>query len=338
MRYIDITSKESGSLEKAQQNHKSSSQKTISRLRKKYCSGTCLKFVYLACATLVSASIIIECILAHLIITPYVSESVFESGVCFLYYTATGKRVKCENKCSKDRSSFPCANVQVIYIPAPQIQEEHVPKVVEALRYRNPIVREYLEVREARLLYLYDYFSTYAAYKSDKCSTSPCNRREADNAETVDQYLRELHATGLLPCYARPLRKEMFSFELQQRERQLNTSNNAQSPEEFHILPKDNEQTFLPLLTIDWLREGKNLSAAELAASNRLLHMPPPPPTFGRGELNAAALMHRLYPDTLLFHSLFWPLAIIICGLLLIGLAYSVDGCKVWQADMTVIA
>ncbi|VDN99727.1 unnamed protein product [Rodentolepis nana] len=338
MGYTDTTSKESGSFEKPQQNHKSASQKTLSKLRKKYCSGTCLKFVYLACATLVSASIIIECILAHLVITPYVSESVFESGVCFLYYTTTGKRVKCENKCSKDRSSFPCANVQVIYIPAPQVQEDQVPKVVKALRYRNPGVREYLKVREARLLYLYDYFSTYAAYKSDRCSTSPCNRREADNAETVDQYLRELHATGIMPCFARPLRKATFSHELQLLKRGFNDSNNAYSSKGVHSLSEDNEQTFLPLLTIDWLREGKNLSATELAASNRLLHTPPSPPTFGGGELNAAALMHRLYPDALLFHSLFWPLTIIICGLLLIALAYSIDGCKVWQADIAVIA
>lgn len=172
MGYTDTFSKDSGSFEKSQTNYKASSNshKTISRIRKKCCSGTCLKFVYLACATLVSASVIIECILAHLVITPYVSESVFESGVCFIYRTVTGRRVKCENKCSKDRSAFPCAMVQVIYIPAPNVQEEEISKVVEALRYQDPRAREYLEVREARLLYLFDYFSTYAAYKADKVS------------------------------------------------------------------------------------------------------------------------------------------------------------------------
>uniref|UniRef100_A0A0R3X4Y2 Conserved plasma membrane protein n=1 Tax=Hydatigena taeniaeformis TaxID=6205 RepID=A0A0R3X4Y2_HYDTA len=347
--------RDSPSMEKPQQqpqHHHTPCHKTFSRLRKKYCSGTCLKFVYLACATLVSASVIIECILAHLVITPYISESVFESGVCFLYYTATGKRVKCENKCSKDRSAFPCANVQVIYIPAPRVQEDHIPAVIRAIRYRNPAVRQYLEVREARLLHLYDYFSTYAAYKADRCSTSPCNRREADNAETVDQYLRELHAIGLMPCYALPMRVEFTLKEMQNWRRRLNSlpmavdttgSPESESEEEleigsdldsFHILPTASESTFLPLLTIEWLREGANLSEAEAAVSRRLLHLPPPT----RGELSAAALMHRLYPDTLLFHSLFWPLAIILCGLLLIALAYAVDGCKVWRTDMTVIA
>lgn len=104
--------------------------------------------------------------------------------------------------------------------------------------------------------------------------------------------------------------------------------------DKFHILPAASEPTFLPLLTIEWLREGANLSEAEAAVSRRLLHLPPPT----QSELSAAALMHRLYPDTLLFHSLFWPLAIILCGLLLIALAYAVDGCKVWRTDMTVIA
>ncbi|CDS37250.1 calcium activated potassium channel subunit [Echinococcus multilocularis] len=336
---------------KTHQHYHTSSHKVFSRLRKKYCSGTCLKFVYLACATLISASVIIECILAHLVITPYISESVFESGVCFLYYTATGKRVKCENKCSKDRSAFPCANVQVIYIPAPRTQENHIPGIIEAIRHRNPTVRQYLEVRQARLLYLYDYFSTYAAYKADKCSTSPCNRREADNVETVDQYLRELHATGLMPCYALPMRAE-FSKEMHNWRGRFNAltmpakiigSPESRREEEseveadidnFHILPAANAPTFLPLLTIEWLREGANLSKAEMTSSRRLLHLPPP----AQGELSAAALMHRLYPDTLLFHSLFWPLAIILCGLLLIALAYAVDGCKVWRTDMTVIA
>ncbi|KAM7542631.1 hypothetical protein Aperf_G00000011516 [Anoplocephala perfoliata] len=339
MAFAENLSKDSGSTEKVEQyRRRSSSHKTLTKIRKKYCSGTCLKFIYLACVTLISASVIIECILAHLVITPYISESVFESGICFLYYTATGKRVKCENKCSKDRSSFPCANVQVIYIPAPQVQEEQIPRIVEALRYRNPTVRQYLEVKEARLLYLYDYFSTYTAYKAVKCSTSPCNRREADNVETVDQYLRELHAAGLVQCYARPLRKRLSSPELQQWQRRISASGNFNNSEGFHILPEESEPTFLPLLTIEWLREGANLSAAELAASRYLLHFPPPLPKFLGGELCSAALMHRLYPDALLFHSLFWPLTIIVCGLLLIALAYSIDGCKVWSSDMTVIA
>ena len=170
MSYAEGTSKEYLSVEKSRlhRQHSPSSQKFFSRLRKKYCSGTCLKFVYLACATLVSASVIIECILAHLVIAPYISESVFESGVCFLYDTTTGKRVKCENKCSKDRSAFPCANVQVIYIPVPRVREDQIPAVIDAIRNRNPGIRQYVALREARRLHLYDYFSTYAAYKNDR--------------------------------------------------------------------------------------------------------------------------------------------------------------------------
>ncbi|VDD75057.1 unnamed protein product [Mesocestoides corti] len=303
--------------------------KVFTRIRQKYCSGTCLKFVYLACATLVSASIIIECILAHLVITPYISESVYESGVCLLYYTATGKRVKCENKCSKDRSAFPCAVVQVVYIPA-LVQEDQIPAVIEALRHRTPAVKEYLVVKEARLLYLYDYFSTYAAYKADKCSTSPCNRREADNVETVDQYLRELHATGLMPCYARPLHKKLSSRDVHSWKHRLNST--KQSVADFiGTFPDTNENEFIPFQTMDWLLKWTNSPLEETSYRQVFLLQT-------QGHLSAAALMHRLYPDTLLFHSLFWPIAIILCCLLLIGLAYVVDGCKVWRTDMTVIA
>lgn len=147
------------------------SNRTFSRIRQKYCSGTCLKFIYLACATIVSASFIIECILLHLIITPYMSESVFESGVCYCYYKAPGRRMKCENKCSKDRSSFPCASVQVLYIPLVD-EEVDISKVISFIKTRNIDASRFLKVRESRILFLYDYYSTYSSYRPDKVSIS----------------------------------------------------------------------------------------------------------------------------------------------------------------------
>ena len=112
-------------------------------------------------------------------------------------------------------------------------------------------------------------------------------------------------------------------------ESKVGTRGDENSP----ILPA--ESNLPPLRTIEWLREGSNLTAAKVAVSRLLLHRQLSPT---QDDLSAAALMHRLYPDALLFHSLFWPLAIILCGLLLIGLAYAIDGCKVWSTDMTVIA
>ncbi|VDN09060.1 unnamed protein product [Dibothriocephalus latus] len=139
----------------------------FSRIRRKYCSGACLKVVYLACATLVSASLIIECILANLVIKPYMSESAFESGVCFLYLTQTGRRVKCENKCSKDRSAFPCAVVQVLFLPV-KTEESQIPRVITALKNRWPHAVHMLRLEEARILFLYDYISTYTSYRGDR--------------------------------------------------------------------------------------------------------------------------------------------------------------------------
>ncbi|BHF70760.1 hypothetical protein SprV_0301381300 [Sparganum proliferum] len=294
----------------------------FSRVRRKYCSGACLKVVYLACATLVSASLIIECILANLVIKPYMSESAFESGVCFLYLTQTGRRVKCENKCSKDRSAFPCAVVQVLYLPV-KTEESEIPHVITALKNRWPQAVHMLRLEEARILFLYDYISTYTAYKGDRCSTSPCNRREADNDETVEQYLRELRTRRLLPCYARPMRLELTPEQMLERSLRVNES----SLLETFIQYGDGHQwpaPFLPVKVIEWLTQMQRQMQAPRSRRN--------------ADLMAAALMHRLYPGSLLFHSLFWPTLVLIVGLLLTIIAYAIDGCKVWVTDMTVIA
>lgn len=151
--------------------------------------------------------------------------------------------------------------------------------------------------------------------------------------ETVEQYLRELHDTRLLPCHARPLRHELSPREL--RAWQLHNNSSRRPIEDFFTtLPSGSQQPdFLPFQAIDWLRERTNISAdLPPDISKQLLLLSP------QGNSNPAALMHRLYPDALLFHCLFWPLAIILCCLTLIALAYSVDGCKVWRTDMTVIA
>nr|VZI09090.1 unnamed protein product [Spirometra erinaceieuropaei] len=220
----------------------------FSRVRRKYCSGACLKVVYLACATLVSASLIIECILANLVIKPYMSESAFESGVCFLYLTQTGRR----------------------------------------------------------------------------CSTSPCNRREADNDETVEQYLRELRTQRLLPCYARPMRLELTPEQMLERSLRVNESSLLETFSQYGDGHHHWPAPFLPVKVIEWLAQTQR--QMQTPRSRR------------SADLMAAALMHRLYPGSLLFHSLFWPTLVLIVGLLLTIIAYAIDGCKVWVTDMTVIA
>lgn len=149
-----------------------------------------------------------------------------------------------------------------------------------------------------------------------------------------------------MPCYAHPLHVELTSKVMQTLlshsdfPQKIATENDevkmgSRGNKISSILPGSNVSNIHPLLAIEWLRDGSNFTAAEMFIFRHLLHRPLSP---SQDELSEAALMHRLYPDSLLFHSLFWPLTIILCGLLLIGLAYAIDGCRVWRTDMTVIA
>ncbi|VDN08637.1 unnamed protein product [Dibothriocephalus latus] len=83
----------------------------------------------------------------------------------------------------------------------------------------------------------------------------------------------------------------------------------------------------MPVKVIEWLAQMQRQQHKLPVASSRR-----------NADLMAAALMHRLYPARLLFHSLFWPTLVLVVGLLLTIIAYAIDGCKVWVTDMTVIA
>lgn len=75
-----------------------------------------LKITYLTCATLITTTFIVECILLHLVIMPYCHESGFTPTECaYKQAHVVLNAVKCENKCSKDRSSFRCIRVIVTY-------------------------------------------------------------------------------------------------------------------------------------------------------------------------------------------------------------------------------
>ncbi|VDP83413.1 unnamed protein product [Echinostoma caproni] len=75
-----------------------------------------LKITYLTCATLITTTFIVECILLHLVIMPYCHESGFTPNECaYKQAHVVLNAVKCENKCSKDRSSFRCIRVVVTY-------------------------------------------------------------------------------------------------------------------------------------------------------------------------------------------------------------------------------
>lgn len=172
------------------------------RLRTRVCSDSCLKVVYLSCATLISASFIVECILLHLIIVPYLSESVFEAGACRYVSSRSEMKKRCENKCSKERSYFPCLQISVRFTPfRPMIAatgpssssnvttpgsesnwrnryltdgSHSSPHEIfwDNSRWRDPTKEPVynLNASGSRMVYLYDYFSTFAAHKAARVS------------------------------------------------------------------------------------------------------------------------------------------------------------------------
>ncbi|CAH8646695.1 unnamed protein product [Schistosoma mattheei] len=154
----------------------------------------------------------------------------------------TNKR--CENKCSKERSTFPCLQLKVIFtpihiIPYKKSNQELINKHINyknhnnnnndnmdhidnsfrsMMDYTNTINDPNLihsdtsnytiyydfESSESRIVYLYDYFSTFTAYKTSRCATSPCHRREEDNKLAVEEFKRDLSRRNTFRCYAAP--------------------------------------------------------------------------------------------------------------------------------------
>ncbi|KAA3674514.1 uncharacterized protein DEA37_0000666 [Paragonimus westermani] len=326
------------------------------RLRNRVCSDSCLKFIYLSCATLVSASFIIECILLHLIVFPYLSESVFEPGVCkFSAARREDDPKKCENKCSKERSTFPCLQLLVVFTPikftSPVLDtghetlEQHSMKTTgknavapvtdpfvgkeSASLFKNrpaslqfatlwdmqqrydipPNARFNFSSPESRFVYLYDYFSTFAAHKTSKCSTSPCHRREEDNKNAVEDFKRVLWRRHLFLCYARPVKV-------------LNTS----EPNSLRWFQKTGASDGD---SHSGNRNDDHESDRPIIQSS--ISVP-------KASKDAAAILYRLYTPSMFFHSLCWPGGIFLGALVVLLFTYLADGCQAWARDKTVIA
>ncbi|VDN98906.1 unnamed protein product [Rodentolepis nana] len=138
------------------------------------CTGILIKTVYIVCLTTLTMSLIIECILISLVILPYLHESYFEESTCYLHYIEPDMpMLKCENKCSKDRSQFPCLKVHIIY---EWENQNHSAK-------------------------LFDTIGTHENYKKHGCVTSTCHRRTEDNRYVVDLFRMRLLSRTKFRCY-----------------------------------------------------------------------------------------------------------------------------------------
>ncbi|KAF5405313.1 Calcium-activated potassium channel subunit beta-2 [Paragonimus heterotremus] len=134
----------------------------------------CLKIIYLTCATVITTTVIIECILAHLVVQPYIHESAFTQTNCsFVHAYIVKHAVKCENRCSKDRSRFPCLRILVRYTS-------------NGLNHT---------------VILFDNIATYQHYKVLGCATSSCHHRDADNMAYVHRFEHEIKHRSQFKCY-----------------------------------------------------------------------------------------------------------------------------------------
>lgn len=76
-----------------------------------------IKVTYIVCAVTLTTSFIVGSFLVHMLVLPYFHESEFEPGICSIQKIDLhlSDRLKCENKCSKERSSFPCIRVTIFF-------------------------------------------------------------------------------------------------------------------------------------------------------------------------------------------------------------------------------
>ncbi|CAH8430944.1 unnamed protein product [Schistosoma turkestanicum] len=135
---------------------------------------TCIKIIYLTCSTIITTCIIIECILIHLVILPCRHESGFLPTNCtYIESRLISSSIKCENKCSKDRSSFQCIRILITYS----------------------------RLKENFTASLFDNIATYQYYHSLGCATSSCHRQNSANHEWVQHFCQLIKNTIQFTCY-----------------------------------------------------------------------------------------------------------------------------------------
>ncbi|KAA3677871.1 uncharacterized protein DEA37_0001240 [Paragonimus westermani] len=148
--------------------------RSLWRSRSQTCREHVLKVVYLTCATVITTSLIVECILLHLVIMPYRHESGFVPTECaYVRARIAGDAIRCENKCSKDRSSFQCIRITVAY------------------RKQD---RNYTAI-------LFDNIATYQHYHLLGCATSSCHRQNAANRASVQHFHNMVRQSPTFTCY-----------------------------------------------------------------------------------------------------------------------------------------
>ena len=88
----------------------------VGRLVRAHGNSTFRRAAYIFCATLFTCSLLTGIIILYLVVLPYLHEHGFEESRCRVAEIEQDSPIlKCENRCSRERSFFPCLRVNVIF-------------------------------------------------------------------------------------------------------------------------------------------------------------------------------------------------------------------------------
>ncbi|CDS38062.1 calcium activated potassium channel subunit [Echinococcus multilocularis] len=146
----------------------------IRRLIRAHGNSTFRRAAYIFCATLLTCSLLTGIIIFYLVVVPYLHEHGFEESLCHLAkiepYTPI---LKCENRCSRERSFFPCLRVSVVF-------------------QRNNINFSAT---------LFDTIETHEHYRTYKCVTHSCQKRLEENTFAIHVFRWRLIRQPVFRCF-----------------------------------------------------------------------------------------------------------------------------------------
>ncbi|VDN96680.1 unnamed protein product [Rodentolepis nana] len=88
----------------------------IRRLVRAHGNSTFKRAAFIFCATLFTCALFTGIIILYLVVLPYLHEHGFEESLCVVAEIEPERPIiKCENRCSRERSRFPCLRVRVMF-------------------------------------------------------------------------------------------------------------------------------------------------------------------------------------------------------------------------------
>ncbi|VDD76781.1 unnamed protein product [Mesocestoides corti] len=146
----------------------------IARLIHAHGNSTFRRAAYIFCVTLLTCSLLTGIIILYLVVLPYLHEHGFEESVCRIESIEKHMPIlKCENRCSRERSLFPCLHVTVVF-------EKNGTKYSATL---------------------FDTIETHEHYRRYKCVTHYCHKRLEENLFAIRVFQWRLEKRPVFRCF-----------------------------------------------------------------------------------------------------------------------------------------